>query len=277
MTEIRSHTEYTGDIRCWKPKVPQRWLNTKRKGNFTDLMRRAYRTQEKGKKRLTESRIQNDLRANKLKGVTFNLQFAGHNRVLDLFFNQLMARFMGTQSGSQTMEMLYLALGTTNTPAPASGDTGLNSEVARFAPTSRYTNGTYTFVFSVELGPSLGILTGHTTVAAGTWTTTNFDVADASAISVNNRLLVQTSATGEYTFVNVTAKATNNLTTDVLPAAPVVGDTVRRVYAEGGLYMNPATSTLGTGTPANHKNFDLDKTAELFILDGVLVFQPVTQ
>jgi hypothetical protein len=213
-----------------------------------------------------------------LPGIRMEKAFGGQNIIVDGFYTDLMARFDGTASVSQTLEMKYIGLGTRSSPAAAETDTLLGNEANRYPYTSRYTNGVYTFVFSKQLGATDGILAGSTTVAAGTWTTTVFDCVSAASISTGDRLYVETSGSGDTTFVTVTNKATNTLTVSpALPAIPVAGDDVFRCYGEGGLFMGgAATATANTGTLVNHKNIDFYKTSEVIVLDGVLVFQRIS-
>lgn len=213
-----------------------------------------------------------------LPGVKMEPKFIGENVIVDGFYTDLMARFDGTADSNQTLEMRYLALGTEASPAAAETDTLLGNEVVRYTHTSRYTNGVYTFVFSKQLGAGDGVIAGSTTVAAGTWTTTVFDVVSAASISVGDRLYIETSVSGDMTFTTVTNKSTNTLTVSpALPVAPVSGDDVFRCYGEGGLFMgNLATGTANTGTLVNHRNIDFYKGSEVIVLDGVLVFQRIT-
>lgn len=209
------------------------------------------------------------IRRNELHGVEFVKRFGGQNRILDVFIAELLDWL--------TSSVNYLALGTAGYPPPSAGDIEIDAEVVRFTPTSIYNNGAYTFVFSVELLPSQAILTGNTDVATGgPYTTTVFDVDDASAISQYDQILVNTSSSGDFSYVVVTNIAGDTLTVDpALPAVPIAGDDVFRTYGNGGLIRN-GTATLGTGTPCNRKIIQFCKTNELVILDGVLVFQPVT-
>jgi len=215
------------------------------------------------------------LRRGELPCVEFKKICGGSNRITDLLISDILS-FL-------TTSVTHLALGTRGAPQPAAGDVILGNEIIRFTSTDVYNNGAYTFVFSCELGPAVGIIsTGNTNVSTIGATVNTFRVTDGTAISVNDRIRVQTSVTGDFTFVTVVTKTLVSgvsyifTVTPNLPAPPIVGDTVTRVYGEGGLFRYGSPS-LNSGRLANHKLMDLYKTTELVILDGVLVFQPVTQ
>lgn len=270
-SELKSGTRITGMINGW------RLLGTEQDLNELVASAKKYYARFKD---ATEYEIQKALRTipDILPGVRMEPLFHGENVIVDSFYTDLMARFDETAGVNQTLAMKYLALGTQADPAALETDTLLGNEVARYSPTSRYTNGVYTFVFSKQLGSGDGILAGSTTVAAGSWTTTVFDVASAASISIGDRIYVETSGSGDTTFVTVTNKSTNTLTVSpALPAVPVSGDDVFRCYGEGGLFMGgTATATANTGTMVNHRNIDFYKGAEVVVLDGVLVFQRIT-
>lgn len=216
------------------------------------------------------------LRNGELEGTEHHGSVIGKNIVVDGFFTSLFAAFSG--AASNALEMKYAGIGTNGT-TPTGGDTTLNAEAFRFDLTGsnaeRYVIGKK-YYNSVFLNSTQGDLSaGDTTIAAGTWSTTAFDVVSAASIAVGDRIEVQTPFGTRN--VSVATKTSNSLTvTPALPAAPLAGATVKRLWAEYGLFMGPAaTSTADTGVLVNHEIDDLLKGGFTCIFDLVLTWAVV--
>lgn len=216
------------------------------------------------------------LRRGELKDTEHHGSMVGKNIVVDGFFTSLFAAFSG--AASNALEMKYAAIGTNGT-TPTGEDTTLNAEAFRFelgvTNTERYVLGKK-YYSSVFLNSTQGDLSaGDTTVDTGTWSTTAFDVVDASALAVGDRIEVQTPSGTRN--VSIATISTNSLTvTPALPTAPVAGATVKRLWAEYGLFMGPsATSTADTGVLVNHEIDDLLKGAFTCVFDIILTWAVV--
>lgn len=173
------------------------------------------------------------------------------NKLVDGFFTDLFSRYDATSGVNQTLEFKYLGIGTRSGVAFDDGQTQLDNEIYRFAPTERYNDTSRKFYFSRYITNAEGNMTA-TTVAAGTWTTTNFDLTSATGIAQYDALEIYTSADGLYTNVTITAKSGVNVTVSpALAAVPVATDIVTRLYGEIGIFMNPATATLNSAKMAD--------------------------
>lgn len=185
------------------------------------------------------------------------------NQLVDGFFVDLFALYMETATADQTLGMRFLAIGTRYGVPVADGQTGLENELFRFGPTDRYTDSRRKFYFSRYLTHTQANPAGATTVAAGTWTATTFDVVNASAFAINDRIEIYTSADGLYTPVTITGKTGNTLTVanGALAVAPVEGDAVIPMHGEIAIFLSPATSDLGSGKMADRAIISQKKTS----------------
>jgi len=179
-----------------------------------------------------------------------------YNLVMDGLINTIIARMLGTYTGSQDLQARYMAIGTGN-ETPATDQTELEQEYYRkvFTETAQAGN-TASFVTIFNRSTANGYTTDCVTDAGNTTTYFLVDPATAANFQVGNLIRVTTSS--QFNFVNITAinLALNTITVDPpLADVPVTGNQVVQAWAEAGVFGNTgASGTANTGTMFNRVN-----------------------
>lgn len=151
------------------------------------------------------------------------------------------ARMVNAHTSDKTGILYYLAVGTGNTE-PADDDTQLLRETFRATPLEK-ANTSSGPKFILKLGFADGNITTATTIAAGSWSTTVFEVDSATGFAVGDAIQVGTPTLSE---TRITAIDGNQITVnglEPLSSIPLEGQAVRLMIGEAGAFGNETADT----------------------------------
>jgi len=290
---IKSHREKTrcwGRIQAYNLNAPK-WMEDLGLDGMIDLLR----NQADKYKDMPKHLLHEALRRGELAGSNINLAYStpidfivpadgGPNKVVNIFYQDLFARFQKTPTADQNLFIEYLALGTNYVDAAASGDTQLASEEARFVISDYYNNSAGQFTASVFLSSAIGNLTPDSIDGATSPSTSQFTLTTPAALGVGDLFEIELPSGFEECVVVYNVAGTITLSAlesvdNLLPETPVVGAEVTPMYGEGGLFMGTlATTTANTGNLLNRKLFRFKKSSAVLagaLLDAQLNFLSV--
>lgn len=186
----------------------------------------------------------------------------GHNKLVNIFFNDLFDIYSGV-AVANTLEMLYMAIGTNAGTPVADNQTALVNELFRFTPTNKTSDNRRKYYFSKYLTSLEGNPGISTTVAAGSWTPSSFDVVSATNINVGDQVEIYTAADGIYRETAIVSKTGNTLGVDPakVPTNPTLGDTVIVIHGEIAIFAYPATSDPDSGKMIDRATISQKKTS----------------
>lgn len=158
------------------------------------------------------------------------------------------ARMTNSHTSNEDGILRYLAIGTGNTEATET-DTQLLRETFRAAPYIKA---------NTNIGPKFVLvlpfaspnITTATTIAAGSWTTTQFNVASATGFAIGDAIRVATTpATSETRITNISGNTITVDSNEPLLSIPISGQAVNLLIGEVGAFGNQAASgSANTGT-----------------------------
>jgi len=206
------------------------------------------------------------------------LAYKKKNTILNKLIDQIRSNQVSASPAStEHMFVDYVAIGTSYA-TPAKTDVLLGNELFRSAPDTLILNGDNGILAFLYVNTSTGN-GASTTVAAGSWSITVFDVADATGIVTNDRIRVQLD-TG-FEFATVLSVATNEITLTAgtaLSAAPNAagGGTVIQSWGEAALFAGDATASVDTGTPLNRTLLEYAKdSSKEIIVEAQIIYTGV--
>lgn len=202
---------------------------------------------------------------------SFKKALEKRNTVTKLLINQIRNnQISASPAATEHMKIDYLAIGA-NYTTPVNTDTLLGNELFRAAPDTLISNGDNTVVAFNYIDVSTGN-GASTTVAAGTWTTTSFDVDDDTDFTAGDRIRVAIGAGYEFRTIDTVSSGTITVTT-AFSSAPLATATCIQAWGEGGLFAGAATGTADTGTLLNRSllEYGKDSSKEL-VVESQLIY-----
>jgi hypothetical protein len=179
-----------------------------------------------------------------------------YNLVMDGLIDTIIARMIGSYTGSQDLEARFLAIGTGN-ETPAMSQTALDKEYYRkaFTEVAQVSNAA-SFVTFFNRTTANGFTTDAVTDAGNTLTYFLVDPADAAQFEIGDLIRVTTTSQFNFTTITNIDIALNTLTVSPpLADIPLTGDQVVQAWAEAGVFGNTGASiTENTGTMFNRVN-----------------------
>lgn len=179
-----------------------------------------------------------------------------YNLVMDGLIDTIIARMIGTATGSQDLEARFMAIGTGN-ETPAATQTELDQEYYRaaFTEASQVDNAA-SFVCFFNRTTANGFTTDAVTDVGNTTTKFLVDPTDAAQFQIGN--LIRVTTTSQFNFTSITDIDISANTITVSPPLadiPLTGDQVVQAWAEAGVFGNSdASITANTGTMFNRVN-----------------------
>lgn len=209
----------------------------------------------------------------------------GENTLLRGFWEDLFARFGGSPGGNQTLEIKYLALGTSYAESTFSQE-DLTNETYRDVPTDKFDDGLTTYYQTIwtkrtQANPLATTLSAHTTGADPDMVT----LTSTTGAIVGAQLQVETASAiyiGTISAVDGSDVTLSGITGGNLAAAgesefdsadyPQSGDDAFVLISEGGCIIgDDATTTLETGKAMNRKRLARKKTTSDSLLWNYIV------